>query len=424
MSAPATTKEGPSERVRYLDVLRGIALLGILPANLPSFGLPVTTAGDAHYASGGTAGVVAFHVTRFFFDYKFITIFSLLFGAGIMILRGRAEAAGRSFPRVILRRLGALWLFGVAHAVLFWFGDVLAYYALTGLVLCWASSWSPDALRRAGITLVLVPVLFMAALVPVLHLVQNDPAVRPFLDEIKAAGGDGFVAGSTTGSWEEFFRSLEHWGPAFETEVMGQGSFLRITVVRTATWVFGVFAWGFYFAWRIAGLFLLGMAWVKSGWFVRPAGHLDAFRRMIVVGLAAGIPLQIVSSALELADLPPAGAMLAELAQYTGSLGLAAAYAGIVAWIVVRHGTARWLVPFEAIGRTAFSNYILQTVLCTTLFLSYGFAMFGRLDRAQLWIVVAGVWSVQLLVSPWWVARFRYGPLEWVWRAATYWKRP
>lgn len=409
-------------RVRYLDVLRGIALLGILPVNIPLFAMPVTAASESAWVTGGAISEhIAFHATRFFFEMKFITLFSLLFGVGMAVQWIRAEASGRSYVPLMLRRLGALLFFGLAHAVLIWFGDILVYYAVLGLFSFWAVSWSPRTLRRTGIVLIAVPIAGLSVLAAVVFALQEHAAFREVFQSFMESGGEGFAPGSTKGSWEDFFAALQHFGPAFETEVYREGSFGRITFVRAMTWFFGLFMLGAFFVWRIAGLFLLGMAWAKDGWFLDPAAHRDRFRRLVVYGLVAGVPLQAAATALDIVAESPAGAVLSQLFLYSGSLGIAAAYAGIIGLFAAGQS---WSRPFEAVGRTAFSNYIFQSLVCTTLFYAYGFALFGRVDRAQLWLIVLGVWMIQLLSSPLWTRRFRFGPLEWLWRTATYGRMP
>ena len=271
-----------SARVRFLDALRGVALLGILPVNMPAFALPVTVATEAAWLTGGAIREhVAFHATKFFFELKFITLFSLLFGVGMMILRIRAESTGRRYVPVMLRRLGALLAFGLIHVFAIWFGDILTYYALIGLLSFWMTAWSPRALRSVGAVLLLLPVAGMALLAVVVFLLQGAPELQTLFREFSEPGGDGFVAGSTLGSWTEFFRSLEHFGPGLEAEVYREGNFARITFLRGMTWFVGTIMSLPTIIPRVGGLFLFGMAWAKDGWFLDPVTHRASFARLV-----------------------------------------------------------------------------------------------------------------------------------------------
>lgn len=417
LASPAQQNPAVAGRVRYLDVLRGVALLGILPVNMPLFALPVTAASEPAWVTGGALREqVAFHATRFVFEMKFVTLFSLLFGVGMMIQRLRGEPAGRPYVPLMVRRLGALFLFGFAHVVFFWFGDILTYYAILGLTCFWLGFLPPRTLFRVGTAAICMPIALLVVLSSLAFLLQDTAPFAPIAQSLMETGGEEFVPGSTLGSFPEFVASLEHFGPAFESEVFGEGGFWRIALVRVMTWLFAAVVLGFDFGLRIVGLFLVGMAWAKDGWFLDPAANRMRFRRMLAIGLAVGVPVQFMALAVDLSSDSLGGAILSHLLLHVGSLGIAAAYAAMVA---LAFGGA-WSRPFESVGRIAFSNYILQSLLATTLFYSYGFALFGRLDRVQLWLVVLAIWVLQLVASPLWTRRFRFGPLEWLWRFATY----
>lgn len=409
------------KRSRYLDVLRGIALLGILPVNIVLFGLPFGAYEDPDYVTGGTLRErIAFHATSFFFEFKFVTLFSLLFGVGMVVMRERANATGRSYRRVMLRRLLFLWLFGILHAALVWDGDILSYYAPLGLLVFWTSRWDSARLKKIGVALIALPAAVMLVLAGLAPFV---PAIERGWQTIDNPPDPGPLERPATESWGAFWAGMENWGSEFETQVRRDGTFLQITIVRFFSWFLGFLFWGIYMVWRIGGLFLLGMAWTKEGWLLSPGDHRAKFRRLALLGLACGLLLEGGSSLLgRLAPDTASWGLAGTFGHYAGSLGLAAAYAGAVGLLLARWPKSRAFVPFEAVGRTAFSNYLLQSILCTTLFYSYGFALFGSLGRAELWGVAGCVWAIQLAVSPLWLSRFRIGPFEWIWRSLTYWK--
>jgi uncharacterized protein len=407
-------------RIRYLDVLRGVALLGILPANIVLFALPLTAGSPMQEAEAPVGDVAAYVVTHLLFDYKFITLFSLLFGVGIALMHARANAGGRPFKSIMRRRLLFLWLFGAMHAVFLWFGDILAYYAICGLAVAWTIRWQARTLLRVGLGLVAVPAIVLLGGTVVTTLAGADAQWLAPWSAFATPPGDGFVPGSTTGSWKDFFLAFEHFGPALETEVYRDGSWGRITVLRLMSWFMGAFAVWLYFVWRVVGLFLIGMALGKSGWIQRLPETPAVAARLVSLGLLVGLPLQIAALVLESMPATPANQFAAELCQYVGSCGLAAAYAGWVARWTASTPTSSLQRRIEAVGRTAFSNYILQSIVCTTIFYGTGLALFGSVSRAALLAVVVGVWLLQLMASPAWLARWPMGPLEWLWRKATY----
>ncbi len=402
-----------SERVRSLDVLRGVALLGILPANIPYFGLPA--------ALGRVDRGFAYHATRLFFDYKFITIFSLLFGVGIALQRRSAERSGRSFGWTMTRRLLVLWIFGIAHAVLLWYGDIVSYYAPLGLLLFWASGARPRRLAIAGSILIAIPIVGMGTVAPLISLRPDRPPAS-WLSATEVPRGDAAAARRAVhGSDREFLEALQPPGPELERAVFREGSYGRVTIFRAVLWIGGLFEWGWYIGWRIAGLFLLGMALAGTGWLSAPVDR-GRVLRVAAIGMAVGLPLHVGSSFLAgTAPVSTARDLWAELLLYAGSLASAAAYVALVG-LATAGGVPRVLRPLEAIGRTAFSNYLLQSLLCTLFFYSYGLARFDTLDSLDLWLVVAAVWAVQLVVSPLWLSAFAAGPVEWLWRTLTYWR--
>lgn len=408
------------ERYGFLDVLRGVAILGILPENIPLMGLPTTLADVPHVVtSAGWREPLAFHLTRFFGDYKFLSIFSLLFGVGLALPFERCRATRRGFRGLYVRRLAVLAMFGAAHACLIWAGDILAFYALLGLVVMWAANWTPRRLARVGAILLAVPCVMLLAL----------SALAPFRASLPEGVGTMLFDPPTFSDWREdpatflhlpLEQRLSHL-PAWETHVFRDGGYVAGTVLRAFLWLTGLAGLIPYVGWRVAGLFLIGMAWMRAGWFASPREHLPPFRRLAVWGAAVGVPIQTAAVALPLAWPRLSGIdALAEALQYAGSLGMSAIYVYLVARLVTTAGDAAVTRALAAIGRAALSNYILQSLLCTFVFYSHGLAWFGRFDRMQLWGVVLACWGANVGLSVTWMRRFQFGPLEWLWRRLTY----
>ena len=408
-------------RSRYLDVLRGIAILGILPVNALSFGLPTVFQQAVPAVAGASWWDAAAHAAiRFLVQYKFITLFSLLFGVGLGVMRRRADAQGRPWAGPITRRLVVLAVVGVLHATLVWHGDILWHYASIALAAFWAAGTRPRVLAWLGVGVLSLPVVVMLGILPLAAVAANTPELRDALQDSGASiVSDG--AAAATGSWGEFSTAAMTHDPEFEIAVFRDGSFGRITALRALQWAVTVLAVFVYYGWRLLGLFLIGMAWAGDGWFLRPAENVVRFRRMAIWGAVTGVPLQLLAALFDSAEGGSFAVSVAgELAMYVGSLGIAAAYAGLVGLAVARWPVARWTRPFENAGRIAFTNYLFQSLVMTTLFYSYGFALFGSLGVAQLMGVVAAVWVAQLALSALWLRWFATGPAEWLWRTLAY----
>lgn len=406
MPAASSAKPGPvpsSERIVALDVLRGFALMGILLVNIGAF----ATVGAAYlnpFATGALEGAEfwAWGAVHLFAEAKFLTLFSVLFGAGIAMSSDRiAERGLPAAPGLHFRR--QLWLLaiGLGHAHLLWMGDILAPYALCGMLLYPLRNLPPRQLLVLGacVTAVVLPLW----------------------------GG----AGASIPYWPEGERAAqqEEWAPsqeAMDAEIEAyRGGWLEQQPLRSEdalgmeTVVFLTF-----FLWRAGGAMLAGMALYR--WGVLSAKRSGRFyRRMAVAGAGLGLPLTALGMAYNLrAGFAMETSMFqGQLFNYVGSLGTAAAYLGLV-MLAVR---GRWLAALQrrlaAAGRMALTNYVAQSVVCTLVFYGHGLGLFARLGRPEQLGVVAAVWVLQLLWSPWWLARFRFGPLEWAWRTATYWRR-
>jgi len=402
-----------NDRIEFLDALRGVAILGILPVNAAFFAYPATVAAEPAYGGSPAAA----HAVRFLFEGKFHTIFALLFGVGMAVLRGRAAETGRRWGPLVARRLGLLFVLGCAHALLLWYGDIVACYAFLGLCLCWAPGRSPAALRRWGAVLLALPL-------PVLGIGMALLGTGMVVDL-----PDGRHGTWAPGSWSGFASELATFDPDFEIAVYRDGSFAEATVLRGTTWAawtaLEVPLWGP----RLAGLFLLGMAFAREGWFLAP-GSEEGRRRfglMLRWGLGTGLPLAALDLLLRLSGprhLPTLVA--AEGVHYVAGLGFAAVYVALVARACAAFPGAAAIRAFAAAGRMAFSNYLLQSAAMTVVFygstvlLGAGFGFFGAVDRRTLLGIAAALALAQVAGSVLWLRRFRMGPVERAWRAFTY----
>jgi uncharacterized protein len=389
------------ERILSMDVLRGFALLGILPMNIQYFSMisaayeNPTAYGDLHGAN-----MAVWWLCHVLTDEKFMAIFSMLFGAGIFLMTSHVEASGRRSSGLHYRRMMWLILFGLAHAYLLWSGDILFVYGMCGLLAYLFRKMRPHTLVIAGL-------LFMSVASVILTGYWQWSKTLP-QKEVQAA-------------------SEQLWKPSpsmVAKEVAGyRGAWTQQMKFRVPDSVLMQtnFFWCFTF-WRVEGLMLIGLALFKLGVFAAARRATD-YWRMIAVGLFVGIPVTIYGTWRDLAsgwDFRYSY-FLGSQFNYWASLLVALGWVGAVMLVfhsgVLRGATRR----LAAVGRTAFSNYILDTLICTTLFYGHGFGLFGKVERVGQLAIVLAIWVLQLLISPIWLKHFLFGPLEWVWRSATYW---
>lgn len=390
------------ERVLEIDVLRGFAIFGILLVNVVYFAEPVyREVLDPTWPAPADRWVDA--AVAFLAQGKFYTLFSLLFGLGLALQMERARERGTPLAPLFTRRLLVLLAFGLAHAFLFWWGDILTYYALLGFVLLGVRRASPRVLVRRAVLLAALPLLLNAALTGLALVGAEAPEAQASLEQARAQYREAYQRAM------EVYRS-EDW--------------LAMIPRRIADWGFatmGTVLNGFMFL--ILAMFLLGLAVGKLGIARRPAEHLPLLRNTLAWGLLLGVPGNALFVALGRgADpLQPGLGLLASVAGYlVGAPALCLAYAAGLVLLMQRPGWRRRLAPLAAVGRTALSNYLLQTLVMTTLTYGYGFGLYGRIGPALALALAVAIYSLQVPLSRAWSRRFRFGPFEWVWRSLTY----
>ena len=385
-----------SERIVSLDVLRGFALLGILLMNIQSFAQPhydnPFAFGDFH---GANFGVWAFSHT--FAHLKFLSIFSMLFGAGVYLFSSRLEAAGRSSAWLHYRRMLVLIAFGLIHAYLFWFGDILVHYGICGMLVYPFRKPPPHRLVAIAAFLLAVPIIT----------------------------GVFYIRAMSPEDVQEFQSSLQPTAERIAADLIQyRGGWLAQEPARASAaleFETTLFAWEYF--WRELGLMFLGIALFQWGVFSASLPKI-AYARMIAAAVLVGIPLTLygIYANYDAGWKSVPIFFRGELLDYLGSLFVAFGWVAAVMLLCQSQRLQPLLRPLQAVGRAAFSNYILQTVLCTTLFYGHGFGLYGSVSRVGQLGIVLLIWALQLLISSLWFRHFRMGPLEAAWRSLTYWK--
>lgn len=412
-------------RIDTIDILRGIALLGILVINAGMFGLPQIAISNPQlvgYDSGADLAVWA--ISRVYFFQKFMAIFAMLFGAGLILMYQRAEDSGRVMGKTYYRRLRWLLVFGLIHAYLIWWGDILFHYAVSGMLLYPLRRWSPRRLIILGIIVFFVGSLFFFGL-------------GLFLDFCRATAAEGeaaIAAGeqptelqqSMIGVWENIQDGLLPSQEKIAKEIeLYRGNYLQIisgaapAVVSLQTFIFL-----FYIIWRVTGCMLVGMGLMKLGVLAgRSSPH--AYRIAMIAGYAVGLPLIGYITYRMIAGGFDFKYMLGfyTLYDHIGIIFITAGHIGLFMLICQSNILTALKKRLAAVGRMAFSNYLMHSVIMAFIFYGYGMGQYARIGYFGLMGIVAGIWIIQLYLSPWWLSRFRFGPLEWVWRSLTYRKK-
>ena len=411
------TPVAAADRIETIDVVRGFALLGILLLNILGFGLPFEAYSNPG-VDGATSGVNlwVFGTVDLLFEGVLRALFSMLFGAGVVIFAS-GKPAGLYYRRQLL-----LLAFGLFDAfVLLWVGDILVTYALAGMLLYYVRDWSPKRLLvGAGVVFTYLAVVYSGAFFGLTVL-----GGKAAMIEAEVAAGAEITAGQQNllDEWHDLRTSFE---PTEETQAIEalsyQGSYLE-SVAANASGVLDFWAQALplVMLWDALGCMLIGMALFKLGVF---QGERDSafYRKLVVYGVVIGLAI----NGLEVYAKIASGFALEWVASVpvpTGDIGRVALALGYLGMIVLVCQTANWVAlrdRLAAVGRMALTNYLMHSLLALLVFHSIGLGLWNQLERYELYFVVLAIWIIQLIVSPLWLERFRYGPLEWIWRVATY----
>lgn len=390
----------PRERQLSIDVLRGFALCGVLIGNMVL--LSGTWAGLRPASAPSTIDEVASWFEMIAVSSKAQTMLTLLFGFGFAAQLLRAEERGEPATAMFVRRLLALFAFGALHVTLLWWGDVTWTYAVAGFGMLAFVRVSDRARLVAALALIFVPLLVVRVF---------PEAARAILEATVPAGG--MKAGT-----ERMRDALVH-----ADHVSLTWEHLRYVVVWCSR------LWGWYFFWSL-GRFLLGHIAGRRRWFDDDgAGHLPVFRRLALGGAAVAAVTTTIEVLVRLGELDLRGhgawgRAAAALANEIGLLAMVSFYVGVVVLLLQRPLWRRVLGVIAPAGRMPLTVYVTQSLVATSLFYGFGFGLAGRFHDAALLGISVTIFAVEVVLCHLWLRRFRFGPLEWLWRWAVYLRRP
>jgi uncharacterized protein len=378
-----------NERIVAVDILRGFAILGILVANMAGY----SGLASSFQQQGALLDRAVLLLTRFLVEAKFYSLFSFLFGWGLAVQMSRAKAKGTPFVPLYCRRLLFLALFGAAHAWLIWSGDILILYALVGaLVLALRNRSNRFLLAAAGFSLLFGLVLALPG--------QTMETFRTWYGEVTAPLRRGTLP-------EGLYLT---------------GSYLEVTRLRFQDY-FSSYSGILYSLGSVLAMFLVGLYAGKREILQQSEAHLPLIRRVFWVGLIAGATLNGLY-AYTTVDPTVVPIHLLQMVQrgsrIVGAPALMLCYVTGILLVIRRPGWRLRLAPLAPVGRTALSNYLGQSLVATLIFYGYALGAYGRTDPVLNLLLTLTIFAGQVHASGWWLARYRFGPAEWLWRSLTY----
>lgn len=395
----------PGERLVEVDILRGFAVFGILLVNMAYFSAPLAEAWLEMSSDRPLVDRLARWAIRTLAEGKFYTLFSFLFGLGMAIQMQRIADRGGRFVRLYVRRLLVLLAIGLAHALLLWFGDILTLYALVGFLLLLFRKRSLTTIVVWAVLAYTVPLVFTGGFTVAFKVGQLVPQGRSAIQEEMANWQDEVAQQA-----EECVVAYRgSFGDALEQRLVDHGALLGVTAM--------------YMMPNVFALFLLGLYVGRRRILYRLDYYARDLRWLVVCGLPLGLLCNVgYTASVEIGGL--AGVTWVTLGGYAlnwiGTPLLSFGYAAAIILLARRERWRRRMAPLAAVGRMALTNYLLQTIVCTTLFYGYGFGLFDKIGAAGGLLLTVVIYALQIPLSVWWLRTFRFGPLEWLWRSATY----
>jgi uncharacterized protein len=394
----------PGERIELLDALRGLALLGILFANIRQISGWTYLSAEQRAALPTWSVDQALNVlSTILVAWKFYSIFSLLFGIGFVVLMLRMERRGGDFLPLFRRRLLLLLGFGFVHYFV-WEGDILVLYALVGFLLIPARRLSDRTLLIGATALLLAPIALHT-----LYVVSNGALLpgRPLHDVLPRI--------------DRYFG----WDPETSLHtIRGHGGWIDLMKFNAFNLLWGL---GNYLddarPLKVLAMFLVGFVAARRAILHEVSAHIPLLRRVLLIGGAIGLigsgAFAYIRVVLEAEYLSSLG-IVAAAAFAVGTVPLALAYVSAFALLWQQPHWQRRLLVLAPVGRMALSNYLAQSLIAAALFYGVGLGWWGQAGLALLYPLALLIFGAQIAWSPWWLARFHFGPAEWLWRSLTY----
>ncbi len=422
--APMLAPVRSEARINALDVIRGVALLGILLMNIHGMGLPYGYFDPG--VSGGSEGMnlYVWIMNEMLFEGTMRGLFTMLFGASIILLTSRLEknGAGINTADIYYRRLTWLLLFGVIHAYLIlWDGEILFPYAVLGMLLFPWRNMNPKGLLTAGIVLLILGTLWSA------RDYQNTLKIQKkgLAAEAIKLQGDSLTVEQTKAleKWEEKKKRKTQEEADEWTEKMHKGYWSIVMDKVSVNQNMQTFILYRYFFWDLLGFMFIGMALFKWKIF-HGQRKAKVYLWMLLLGYGIGLTVNYFETVAKIeSEWDVVIRYRSSLTYDLGRLATTIGHIGLI-MLFIKSGILQFLQhALASVGKMALSNYVMHSIITAIIFLGFGFSMFGQLQRFELYYVVLGIWIFQLIASPIWLKYYRYGPLEWLWRSLTYWKK-
>jgi len=460
-SPPPLQPLDKNKRVDALDILRGLALVGILLMNIEWFNRAIISLGGHDTSLTGFDHAVGWLI-RCFVEGKFYKLFALIFGMGFAVMLLRAKELGRPFAAWFSRRMFVLWLIGLAHMIFLWGGDILHDYALAGFILlAWVSkkkSDNPRSYLKLALIWLMVPIFLTSLGGMIFGTVFNDAKYQkmwqseldvyttveqqlaveietvPLMNSIDENNENAFEETTSIDLTEDEIQAqkvtdtIEQRAKmkidiAEEDTAFTQGSYWQATEYRIGFTGFMMMFSPIMSLVVLVPIFILGFWLVITEKITKHQQHQTFFKTLARVGLAVGIPLNVAS--ILIVQHPAAGIsgilqgvgqMLFYIAQYL----LSAGYLGLVVCALNKQRWQKFFSAFSPMGQMALTNYLMHSVILTSIFYGYAGGQYGEISRAPQMLIVIAIVVAQVIFSKWWLTRYRFGPMEWVWRSLTY----
>jgi uncharacterized protein len=395
----------PGQRIELLDVLRGFAIFGILMVNMAWMNAPVAIAFTDFNLWDGISNRLAEAFIRFFFESKFFVLFSMLFGYGFWLFMHKSQPEGISVLRIYRRRVFILLLFGITHVLLLWPGDILVFYALFGFLLILFRKVKDRTLIRWAVVFLLIPATLMAIMAGMIALAGFDPEAAKAIE-------------ASFAERSQLMRELIEQTIA----TYSNGSFSEIFFIRLRE--YSILLPGIFFFYpNVMAMFLVGQYAARKGFIQNAGSYLPYFKKLLTWGLIIGIPANLFYAyAMMSGSINEPGLMsvFAFLAMGFGGPALTLVYVSAIVLLREKGLLKRFSAWMAPVGRMALTNYLMHSLIAALLFHSYGLGLYGKVNMWQGILLTIAVFSIQIPFSIYWLRKYRFGPLEWLWRSLTY----